>query len=757
MNDDIGLFQFDFVFNITINYNNAIKEDLFIRFTKTVGDIDRVEIPFGIETNITSIPNFISKEFQLLGNYSYFKKTTGRPLIFFNNTLCDDYIYNTFNIIIDKEIIINNAHYKYNFRIQPCEINQTISIIRRSRRRREINLIYPDELDFSKGEPLIIRYITSSPSDISNIKLNINSPDLECKDLNEMKRCNVSLSHFVGEESGYYDTYHKNYQKNLSINYDANKINVKLPKEDIFKIFVNSEENSQTINIGDNYLIYFITNYTDNENIFDESDIEEKTTFETQIADNNYNNYNVICRLWKPRNEKIRIFCKLNQKLTQNTIKIFSSVLSYKGKKIAIISEMGFVTTIGNYYSNLPFLYSSAQTLNLGDGKNIYDLTFKIGEYNYKKLILTSEEHEFNNIVLDQCNIEGNNLICKITKEKIIEILIFSGQIFKCQYLEENYGKLLRFDNIFDIVINYNGIRKENVYIGITNLLTKYSSTKHYFVYETNITSISDIITNKFIYNYDDTTNVTCFMKKAFEKPLLLLCQIRYEGTHSLGEIKQEIRLENITIKYNLLIQPVNNNETFTLENEKIDTILSAYPMVLDYYLDDKINIIFYTKKYNNIETIKLNNYTYTSISCNNKNNMKSCSIPKNHFYNQNGYYYVYYYSNYNGDYYPFYELSPIQVILPEENELIIRIRNSGDENKKIIGQKGAISFLTNDNGTNLDIFNESTIEKDTAFKTTFSGYDKNYTANCFFWKPENSKIILICKFNENIDSDYIK
>ena len=43
-------------------------------------------------------------------------------------------------------------------------------------------------------------------------------------------------------------------------------------------------------------------------------------------------------------------------------------------------------------------------------------------------------------------------------------------------------------------------------------------------------------------------------MKKELEKPLLLLCQIPYSGSYSLGEIEKEIRLENITIKYNLLI-----------------------------------------------------------------------------------------------------------------------------------------------------------------------------------------------------------
>ena len=339
---------------------------------------------------------------------------------------------------------------------------------------------------------------------MDNIKLNPNSPNLQCDYFSGMKKCTVPIYHFIGRKNGYYDTYHVNHQGDLSINYEVNAINVKLSEEDIIEMYVNDEDNNNEINIGQKGLIYFISNFTDNENIFDISDIEEKTQFETQIADQNYNNYLVTCRLWKPINEKIRIFCQLNEELKQNKIKIYSSILSYKGKKIAIISEMNFVTTVNKINSTIPFLYSDGQIINLENQKNSYDIIFKIGEYNSEKIILIAKGYDFNNLFLDKCNTEGKNLICKITKEKIIEILGFSGQIFKCVYFNEVNGKLFEFGNILDIIINYNNIQKENIYIGITKLFTSYSSIYHYFVYETNITSINNIISNKFSFQFNE-------------------------------------------------------------------------------------------------------------------------------------------------------------------------------------------------------------------------------------------------------------
>ena len=223
MNDNKGLIEFEYASNITINYNNVIKEDLFIGITKIVGDTNNLEIPLALETNITTIPNFISKQFQ---RYGYFKKTTGRPLILFN---IEYYISRYFNLKLDDELIINNTHYKYNFRIQPFSISGEIF---NQINRIEINLIYPEKLDFSSEDSLIIRYITPSTAKLRLIQ---NSSNLDCdSNLNGMIKCNVSHYYFMEKKSIYYDTYYSKYEHSYnitSIYYDASPFEVILPKD----------------------------------------------------------------------------------------------------------------------------------------------------------------------------------------------------------------------------------------------------------------------------------------------------------------------------------------------------------------------------------------------------------------------------------------------------------------------------------------------------------------------------------------------
>jgi len=268
MNDYVGLFPFDFVFHITINYCNIEKEDLFIGITKIVDDITEIGTPLGFETNIISIPNFIS---HIYGN-SYFKKINGHPLIYFKNFSSEEEFS---NYTIDKEQIFSNIHYKYNFRIQPFKINQTVSI---QGKGTDIYFLYPEELNFSTEEIFTIRYIMPSPSLSKNITLNPNLPALECVDLNGMKNCFVPIYYFIGEKSGYYYTYHLNHDNKSSIYYSSPIINVTLPEKKIY-ILIKEEDNFY-MTLGENGLLYFITSYNDSKtNIFNESDIQEKTVF----------------------------------------------------------------------------------------------------------------------------------------------------------------------------------------------------------------------------------------------------------------------------------------------------------------------------------------------------------------------------------------------------------------------------------------------------------------------------------------------
>ena len=66
----------------------------------------------------------------------------------------------------------------------------------------------------------------------------------------------------------------------------------------IYRIYTTAERN-----------FYLDTDYNDTKDIFNSSDIEEKSEFHTSI----YNSYDLkaTCRLWKPTNENLKIFCKI--------------------------------------------------------------------------------------------------------------------------------------------------------------------------------------------------------------------------------------------------------------------------------------------------------------------------------------------------------------------------------------------------------------------------------------------------------------
>ena len=759
MNDNVGLFQFDFVFSIIINYYDVKKVDLFIGLTQIIGGITEIGIPFGIETNITSIPNFISKESQQLG---YFKKTTGRPLILFY----DNY-YETediFNITISKEIIINNAHYKYNFRIQPCEINQNISIRGRG---NDINLIFPEKLDFSPDEEsLIIRYIRSSNYYSNNIKLklNPNSTDLQCNDLNGMIKCNVSYFHFMGEKSGFYNTYHLNHEKEYIINYNIPPINVIIPENRVY-LFVEEKDNYGGINIGDNGLIYLVTNFTDKDNIFDESDIE-KTLFNIEgnayYSYYYYYNFIITCRLWKPLNEKMRIFCKSNETsiISQiSYVNLKDSTFYYKGKRIRInFQTSNFNLKKAN--NKIPFLYSNKQIINIEKEKESYDLTFKIWEYNNETLFLQINEPDFGYkyITLDNCKIENKDLKCKVPKEKFEEVLYKDNHIISLYFYDYNLLQT-KIGSVLDIIVNNNQNQKENIYIDLTKIKEEQIYANNSITYETNVTEIPELYSDIFnlSFKYESRTHIylqKCFFKKIPDQPLLLFCLMTREGTFSLFQNETKEILNNINIKYNFIILPMEIETIFNVSNNG-NYLFYEYPYVLDFHKREELVIDYHYIGYNIISGgIKLNPDS-TALKCDEKsiNNryIKRCEISINHFNGKNSSYYNTYYLNYLNNYSLVYTLPPINVILPGENEIILRIKKENNKNLIKIGPKGTITFKTKYNDTK-NAFKDINIDNYITFNNKIIDSDKKeYDVNCKIWKPKDENITIFCNLNENL------
>ena len=693
INDTIGIINFYSVLNIIINYKIDKKEDIYFSITDLLSDNDKPikDIPSIVfETNVTDIPNIISDVYRSC----YFKKDKESPLLYLCNFYQYDYFY-PYVFSIWERLIIDNSHYKYNFIIDNYLGDDQFYI---ENYGAKINFIYPEILNFTLEDSLTISYLEANPSEfLENINLDSKSDYLKCENQNGIKKCIVPLNHFKFLESGYY--YLNQNQRDLSssfLHYESSPIKVIIP-ENILVIYVYDKDNlnnEEKILIGKNNFIFFVTDYIDEKNIFDISDIEEKTYFNTTIE--SFLGYNkVICRLWKPKKSKIRIFCKIEENIGSIPIKLNSASFNYKNHRIVIISEMSCNYNPIKTRQNIPFLYSNEQEIKMEADKQYYELKFKIEEYNNEVLFLREkkrrEDMYFTELILEDCNIEGRNLICKIEKEKIIENLNCENEIFELYFYSSLKG-LYKFSCVFDItIVAYNLLYKKNIIVWVTKLIQNNLDFQNYIPYETNITSLSNLISDFFYYN---TSNglYTCRFIKSANKPLLFLCNIKNNKTNSsLGEKKEEVILDNIHIKYNFIIQPVKNSEIFTMKNEG-SRLSIIYPTKLDFTKNDLIPIYLIMSKPENTGGIRLNQNSEELVCGHLDDMLKRCLVPKSHFAGkQNGYYFIHYLNREN-KLNTFYEVSPILVILQKEDKPITDEPQTDDpkkdddtKNKKLI------------------------------------------------------------------------
>ena len=268
--------------------------------------------------------------------------------------------------------------------------------------------------------------------------LNPNSSYLKCYVYNKMKRCNISVSHFVKKKSGNFYLYYSYYNGEQEKYYDLYPIKVILPNS-MIEIPIKYDDNQGNLYIGDRGLFYFKTSYNDNEtNIFDPSDIEEKTTFVTTLSFLS-EEYDINCRLWKPLNENLWLFCKLNSSLSKGDdyIELGSMVFHYKKYIIAIVKD--YISKAYFLNISVPILYSDKQVINIKEEIDSYDVKFHIGLYNDQPLYLSLDE--MRNIFLQDCKENGKDLICNIKKEKFYEIYNLNGSKVNL-YLCNEYREL---------------------------------------------------------------------------------------------------------------------------------------------------------------------------------------------------------------------------------------------------------------------------------------------------------------------------
>ena len=752
LSDIFGGITVPFSNKVKFSYN-AKKEDIYVQITKlleTDGDIDSF---IAYETNITNISNIFG-EFspELFGlnesqSQCILKKSETTPLLL----LCTFDEEKTYSLgEIENEMRFDKINIKYNFIFVPVTNNDNFTI---GGKGSIIEFAYPNILDYNLNDTISIDFFIGKSNNVNGIKLNPDSDELKCVNVHTcIKRCYVPRSHFENTKSGeYHYIYHLNYLNKYVRFYEVSPIKVILPDDNEIILRIKEEDNNNKRIIGEKGIIAFNTNYNDNKlNIFNIADIEEKTSFITEIIDNENNKFNVSCRLWEPTNEKLKIFCELNDTLKQNinTIKLTKTTFLYNDKyNITILPEIESIN-VQVVQGIFPFLYADHQEINVLNNKDSYDIKLKIGNYNNELLELY--DRDFNEKLFDDCKINGKELTCTITKTEIEEILAYDGEIFHLGVTYEKYG-YSDLDYIFGIKINYKDVTKEDIYIDIKEFKEDKILWNRFIVYETNVTSIKTLSSGRFTLDFNNSPENYCIFQKKPQTNLLLLCLfMNNTGQFFLKETNTNIIKDDVSILYTFIITPITNNETFEVREEKSLYIFNNYPKILDYSEKDTINIYLpFLNKYYPNNRYKLNpegDY----LDCQILESLLLCNVPSSHFTNSSIEYYNLYYNTSEKTFSIVYELTPFKVIF---NLKTIEIAIEDNDNKDLIkiGQNGIIYLITNYNDSE-NIFIESELEGFN-FEVSFTDGKANedYKSSCNLWKPEKENLRIICQLKNNL------
>lgn len=434
-------------------------------------------------------------------------------------------------------------------------------------------------------------------------------------------------------------------------------------KEIIVQGFFNYE-----YTIGKKGAIFLKTNQYFNGNIFDPKDIEEKTKFQATIIDNSSDikkEFIINGRLWNSDNGLL-IFLYLNETIPQGDyiININSTTFTYNEYIITILANDDLL--FNKLDKNIMQLYSEVHNITVEDGKDLYELKFMTNGY------YPNEIHIFKHYYgssLDNCNFENEELKCFISKSILDQTTLQNGDYIRVCYFENGYGFKIPF-SVSRIYIYYLNLKKENIYVGITKLIDNMLDYKLFVAFETNVTNIPTISTHlkKIKIPFKDNQKLSCGFKKYDEYPLLLLCSISENGTFTL-EIKEEMNITDINIRYNFIIQPVNNIESFFVEKDSFSLKYIDYsiPQVLDFSSTDSLNISF------NVENSALYGVTFNKdgldLQCEKIKDGQQCIVPIYHFEGKkSGYYFVMHTNHFYGKTFS-YEIPPIKIILPDPND----------------------------------------------------------------------------------------
>ena len=237
LNHNYTIKRFPLIPKIDVIYDNIQKININVLITKLIQNVGEHDTPIAYETNVNDIENIYmdSVDFELTFESEkeekkagcFFRKYDNNPLLlvcFFNRV--GEYWLKE----ITRDIIIE-SHFKYKFIIKPVKLYDKL-YLDSGLDGSFIFMLYPEVLDFTKKDSLIVEYAIEDPKYLTGITFNENEKDLVCQDVGrEIKRCTVPKTHFQGKKSGYYFTKHQNHLNKKSSSYEALPIKVILTSD----------------------------------------------------------------------------------------------------------------------------------------------------------------------------------------------------------------------------------------------------------------------------------------------------------------------------------------------------------------------------------------------------------------------------------------------------------------------------------------------------------------------------------------------
>ena len=409
-------------------------------------------------------------------------------------------------------------------------------------------------------------------------------------------------------------------------------------------------------------VVIYTMSSTQDFNIIDTS---KKVRFQLSLT-NGENSYSVGCGFFRAKEENLFIFCNVDEEMPAGNYTFNLDgiqPITYEGFTITLVG--GRSTKFQKFDISMNDLYSDKQSITVVEGKDTYELRFKIYSYNQDPIFVNY------NLLID-CTQENNELVCPITRKQLDAILTKSESgLYICYTSYISEGE--RFPLIPKIDVIYEATQKTDVYVGITKLIEGVCESDTMIAYKTNVTDIDNVFTDledDFQLEFFDGTKTTeqnCVFRKYVDNPLLILCFVYNDGTNWLKEITQEKVYNNLNVKYNFRIQPVNNEETIIDKNDASGTfIYRVAPEVLDFTKIESLTIEYALKHPETLRGLTFNEDA-TDLSCKIiGREIKRCTVPKSHFEGKQSGYYFLKHENHLGGKSTCYEGIPIKVILDD-------------------------------------------------------------------------------------------